>query len=113
MASNGGRRSPAIIVHMHAISTIVSDPIFRDRALALHVVHPKFGTLWLISAHLDPSMSRPLFDSSLHDLHELLSVAPFEANIVVGVDANTNFRNVDDTGEFIGPYTSDTLGSRP
>ena len=83
-----GRRQPAIIVHADRRGRVRGPPLFVGRSLALPYFDPRFGTLWLISAHLDSGSGKVDFESSRNDLDFLISQAPYRAQTVISVDAN-------------------------
>ena len=83
-----GRRLPAIIVHADRRGRVLGPPIFAGRSLALPYRDTRFGALWLISSHLDSGSGKIDFESSLNDLHVLISQAPCSAQTVISVDAN-------------------------
>ena len=65
--------------------------------------HPRLGKLFIISAHLDAGTSRDAFEASLTDWEYLVTRCPNDANLICGVDANSNLAAIGANDRLVGP----------
>ena len=96
------RRQPCIIIRDELVSCVRGEPVFEGMAIGVALRHPVLGLRWLVTAHLDASVSREKYRTTITDLMHVLSAAPRGAAVVCGVDANTSLMGVDASGLRIG-----------
>ena len=99
----GGVRAPGILIHSQWTRYIRGEHFSSGVALGVRLDHPVLGVLFFVTAHLDSTVSRSAYRSSLANLREVISRCPYEATLVCGVDANTNLARLDQEENFIGP----------
>ena len=69
--------------------------------------HSALGLIWFVSAHLDAGKEKPAFLESSKSLVSALEAAPYEASLIIGIDANSNLGEFDDHHRLVGPFTRD------
>ena len=71
------KRRPCIVVHKTLTACIIGKPVYRDACLAVVVITPHGGKLWVLCAHLDPdSNNHSACAQDLQYCEQLLLLAP-------------------------------------